>query len=265
MAGVQFISITDTYNVLNREDPFGRPRVGESNYLLFLDTRTLKEYRTSKLIYSEYIRRTSEDFLKPLNINIDCIENIIILDEDSTETEPKDDVMRLARNFSEWGSRYSVKIVDGGFRAFTRKYSFLATHDPNPTHKCIQENSQTMPLEITDSAYLGSVSHITKSNLYRLNIDRVIITDDFTPVDSKIEEKVIRVKAGEFTRGQARELKEKRVLIICSNGVQWSVVLGAAWLQLTSGMSRETSLQKIKCLQPNYILGKMHLDVIHRF
>jgi len=39
MAGVEFISITETYNLLNTQDTCGRPRVAEANFLLLLDTR----------------------------------------------------------------------------------------------------------------------------------------------------------------------------------------------------------------------------------
>ena len=47
MAGVEFISVTETYNLLNAQDTCGRPRVAEPNFLLLLDTRLVVEFLTS--------------------------------------------------------------------------------------------------------------------------------------------------------------------------------------------------------------------------
>lgn len=269
MAGVEFISITETYNLLNTQDTCGRPRVAEPNFLLLLDTRSIKDYRTAHIKFSQYVRRNSEKFLKPMNINIDCIENIIILDEDSkSSTGAKDQIKQLAESFSNWGSRNKVKILDGGYRGFTKKYSFLTTFSPDLTSRQIQKDILTMPLELSEKTYVGSPEQATKENLHNLKIDKIIIAEASCELNfdaPELEEKIIRIEASEMKGKTAESVKDKRVLIICNKGTEWSLVIGVIMLKQATGSSREACLEKVKNTEPNFILGKSHLDIINTF
>jgi len=268
MAGVEFISITETYNLLNTQDTCGRPRVAEENFLLLLDTRSIKDYRTAHIKFSQYVRRNSEKFLKPMNINIDCIENIIILDEDSrSNIGAKDQVKQLAESFSDWGARNKVKILDGGYRGFTKKYSFLTTFSPNLTSRQIQKDILTMPLELSEKTYVGSPEQATKENLHNLKIDKIILAEkncELQLEDPEMQEKIICTEASEMKR-KTEGVKDKRVLIICNKGTEWSLVIGILLLKLATGLSREACIEKVKNMEPNFILGKAHLDIINTF
>lgn len=60
-------------------------------------------------------------------------------------------------------------------------------------------------------------------------------------------------------------VKDKRVLIICNKGTEWSLVIGILMLKLATGSSREACIEKVKNMEPNFILGKAHLDIINTF
>ena len=141
-----------------------------------------------------------------------------------------------------------------------------------------------MPLELSDKTFIGSPEQVTKENLHNLKIDKIIIAESpenecNLPNAPEIQEKIIRINgrlkililnltkivANEMKRQSVDCVKDKRVLIICNKGTEWSLVLGVLMLKMSSGSSREACLEKVKLVEPNFILGKAHYDIMSTF
>ena len=140
-----------------------------------------------------------------------------------------------------------------------------------------------MPLELSEKTYVGSPEQATKENLHNLKIDKIIIAESGCKLqfqDPEMQEKIIRIEgqlessqirnsslylASELKGKTAESVKDKRVLIICNKGTEWSLVIGVLLLKLATGSSREACLEKVKNMEPNFILGKAHLDIINTF
>ena len=140
-----------------------------------------------------------------------------------------------------------------------------------------------MPLELSEKTYVGSPEQATKENLHNLKIDKIIIAEASCKLNfdaPELQEKIIRIEgqhkishirksciflASEMKGKTAESVKDKRVLIICNKGTEWSLVIGVIMLKQATGSSREACLEKVKNTEPNFILGKSHLDIINTF
>ena len=66
MAGYDFISPTDLYNILNDDDVNGNPSISDKNYLLLIDARPYQRYDAGHILLAQHAKRDGNNFIQPL-------------------------------------------------------------------------------------------------------------------------------------------------------------------------------------------------------
>ena len=64
----------------------------------------------------------------PYEAELDSRNTIIVYDGNTTSLRDDGDAIHLAKILVENGSKYTVKILKGGYELFSRMYPFLRTH-----------------------------------------------------------------------------------------------------------------------------------------
>jgi len=157
MDGLELIEPNDLYNLLQQGTNFSC--LSDTNYLLLIDARKKNDYNESHIVTSKSAPKSDNDlFMIPYEAELECKQNIIVYDSNtssipSTSYSPAIDCAKL---FWDMGSRYTVKILKGGYESFSALYPFLRTQKILFTPREL-DDIKPYPVEIMQGLlYMGS-------------------------------------------------------------------------------------------------------------
>ena len=124
---VTFIEPIELFNLLNQVY-LGVPCLVREHGIVLFDTRKPKEYAESHIITAKHVQYSEADgYLLPKNIDYTAVEHIVVIDN---RTSSLKDLMSTGVAcakylYNKLGSKYSVKVVRGGYEHFSALYPFL--------------------------------------------------------------------------------------------------------------------------------------------
>ncbi|KAK2165902.1 hypothetical protein LSH36_44g03067 [Paralvinella palmiformis] len=157
MAGLELIEPTDLYNLLNQGTRF--PALSDPNYLLLLDARKNNEYNESHIITAKKAPKGENDeFTVPYDAELECKTNVVVYDGNTSNLKDEGNGVKCGKLMWDMGSRNPVKILKGGYEAFSALYPFLRTQKILYMPREYDE-IKTYPIEIIPGfLYLGTLT-----------------------------------------------------------------------------------------------------------
>ncbi|KAK2187444.1 hypothetical protein NP493_165g04002 [Ridgeia piscesae] len=158
MEGVRLLTPTQLYNLLNANGLY--PMLSDPNYLLLLDARSRASYDESHILTAKKAPTDeSGRFMLPYDSELECKLNIVVYDSNTRNLKEETQAFDCAKLLWKFGSRFEVKVLEGGYEDFSALYPYLRTQDvifmPRGNRRI-----ETYPIEIIPSLlYLGNWRH----------------------------------------------------------------------------------------------------------
>lgn len=155
---IDFIECQELYNMLN--DGIEYAKINDPFYLYLLDCRARNDFNESHIITSKNMKRNDDDtFRLPYEAELESRNTIVVYDSNSSSLLDNGSAIECAQKLSENGSKNTVKILKGGFQAFSKCYPFLRTQKILYMPRELDE-IKTYPSEIIPGLlYLGNSRH----------------------------------------------------------------------------------------------------------
>ncbi|ELT94562.1 hypothetical protein CAPTEDRAFT_126144 [Capitella teleta] len=126
MVGLDLLEPTDLYNLLNQATKY--PFLSDPAYLLLLDARKTDEYNESHIVTAKKAPQNRDDSFKvPQDAELECKTHVIVYDGNTSSLKDKTPAVHCAELMWRMGSRGPVKVLKGGYEAFSAMYPFLRT------------------------------------------------------------------------------------------------------------------------------------------
>ena len=156
--GLQLISPTDLYNLLNQGSKF--PELSDPNYLLLIDARKKHEYNESHIITAKKAPLNElEEFVVPYDAELECKYSVVVYDGKTASLKEQGPAITCATVYWNMGCRNPVKILKGGYEDFSALYPFLRTQKIIYMPRELDE-MKTYPVEIIPGQlYMGNWEH----------------------------------------------------------------------------------------------------------
>ncbi|XP_042194652.1 serine/threonine/tyrosine-interacting-like protein 1 isoform X1 [Callorhinchus milii] len=157
MAGIVLGEPTELYNTLNQTTKYSR--LSEPTYLYLADVRIKSEYLESHVITAKRAKRKLEDeneeFLMPQDIEIECVQFIVVYDRNTDSLESNGPAVQYAK-LLEVVSNYPIIVLNGGYQRFSADYPFFRTQKIFYMPQEL-DNFQAYPVEIIPGKlYMGN-------------------------------------------------------------------------------------------------------------
>jgi len=297
MRGIELIEPTELYNLLNQLQ-YGMPCVVNEYYLALFDSRKLDEFNESHVITSKFVNydhKTGFDI--PKNFDYAAVQNLVVIDNRASSlkdvTSP---AIVLAEILWKMGSKYPVKVVNGGYEEFSGLYPFLRSQKMLWTQGEI-ESIPLFPIEIDAGflyiglrtqaesqavgKYLRTKAHInvTTSDDTRFTTDDMIYGKNrelvqqllHIPVEDSIDADLYSHFSSSCTFIEQHHKKDgKSVLIYSDLGISRSVTIALAYLIYHHKIPLKEALVRVKkchysiCPNQSFVksLLKWEVDVL---
>jgi len=158
---IELINCQTLYNILNESFEFAK--VCDPNYLYLLDCRERLDYNESHITCAKRIKRNENgEFVVPDKSQLECRNLIVVYDSNSSNLK-EGDAVECAKFLFEMGSKFTVRVLQGGYELFSRMYPFLRTQQIIYMPREL-DVLKTYPSEIIpELLYLGSSAHANSS------------------------------------------------------------------------------------------------------
>ena len=157
-SGLEIINPTELYNLLNQGGKY--PELSDPNYLLLIDAREKHEYNESHIITAKKAPlNEKDDFVVPYDAELECKYSVVVYDGNTGSLKETGPAITCATVYWNMGCRNPVKILKGGYEAFSALYPFLRTQKIIYMPRELDE-MKTYPIEILPGAlYMGNWEH----------------------------------------------------------------------------------------------------------
>lgn len=202
-------------------------------------------------------RDSSGAMVKPFH-SISQYEHIIVYDEGNVLDSDEASANNFAKLFNYHDARNPVRILDGGFIDFSKKYSFLRStqmaHSPGQLVNMIRP----MPMEIDNKLFVSCTNHATAQNVKLLQISAIISCDG--TIDLPIKNSLnIKVLDDETINAALRFISNNhRVLVICRNGRKMSAILAIIYRMRNKLESLVTAEGHVRHVIKNMFTGSRY-------
>jgi len=250
------ISVTELYNLINQTSTCGRSALHDGNFLIIFDCRSFKQWQESHIILAQTVPRNREGYVvKPQGL-LSKYEHIVVYDEGNVSHLSDESANNFAKLFSYQDARNRVRILDGGFKAFTRKYTFLRSTEQIFNQRQLVDSFSPMPLEVDNKLFVSCQKYATPRNIRLLQISGVILVGETIEVPnmpsltiSCLDKDTIE-EALQFMSGHSR------TLVICRSGRKFSAVLGVIYRMKNKLESFELAELNVRSVVKNMIMGQ---------
>ncbi|PVD31428.1 hypothetical protein C0Q70_06840 [Pomacea canaliculata] len=165
--GLTFIEPKALYNLLQQATFYSC--LSDPNYLLLIDARKKHEFAEDHVLTAKKApKRENGEFLVPYDAELECKQNIVIYDSNTSEfTDPQAPALLCGCLLWNMGSRNPVQILKGGYEAFSALYPFLRTQKIIYMPREMDE-IKPYPVEVLPGfLYLGNWFHGNESYIQK--------------------------------------------------------------------------------------------------
>ncbi|CAF0771303.1 unnamed protein product [Brachionus calyciflorus] len=156
---IELIDCQSLYNLLNEGIEYSK--LCDTNYLYLIDCRERSNYNEGHIICAKHMKKdsSSNEFRLLYESELQCRNTIIVYDSNTSSLQDNGPANKCAKLLFENGSKNSVKILRGGYEAFSRHYPFLRTQQIIYMPRELDQ-LKTYPSEIIPGLlYLGNSRH----------------------------------------------------------------------------------------------------------
>jgi len=119
------ITVTELYNLINQIGASSNSALLDGNFLIIFDCRTYNQWEESHILMANTVPRDENNVMcKPVK-PLAKFEHIVVYDEGNVLDNDEASANNFAKLFTYHDARNPVRILDGGFIQFSKKYSFL--------------------------------------------------------------------------------------------------------------------------------------------
>merc|ERR1712106_166430 len=249
------ITVTELYNLINQIGASSNSALVDGSFLIIFDCRTYHKWEESHILMADTVPRDENNVMRKPVKSLGQFEHIVVYDEGNVLDNDEASANNFAKLFTYHDARNPVRILDGGFIHFSKKYSFLRSAEMAHTPRQLAAMITPMPMEIDSKLFVSCKKHATPLNVKLLQISAVINCDDAIdpPCTNCLN---INVLDDETINAALQFISNnERILVVCRNGRKMSAVLAIIYRMKHKLESFKTAESNVRHVIANIFTG----------